>query len=90
MDIHVIIKVTGRVQGVFFRASAARAAEALGINGFVQNQQDGSVYLEAEGPEASVLSFIQWCRKGPPGARVETCETTAGGVRNYKKFEIRK
>ena len=63
--------VLGRVQGVFFRASCAQIARSLSLLGFVRNVPDGSVEVLAEGDESRVARLIDWCRKGPMGARVE-------------------
>ncbi len=65
------VRITGKVQGVFFRHSAREQAEALKINGWIKNQPDGSVLSEASGPRESLLSFIAWCKQGPPRANVE-------------------
>jgi acylphosphatase len=73
-NVHLII--TGRVQGVFFRASASRMARGLKINGFARNLPDGSVELVGEGEEAALERFIEWCRKGPTGSRVDHTEVT--------------
>jgi len=66
------IKVTvrGLVQGVSFRAAARGQAKALGVTGWVRNQPDGSVLLEAQGPVVSVERMLAWCRVGPPVAEV--------------------
>jgi acylphosphatase len=69
---HVI--VTGRVQGVFFRATAREHAKALGIQGFVKNLPDGSVELDAQGEEDSLRDLLHWAQHGPPGARVDNVE----------------
>ena len=69
-EARVRIRVTGRVQGVSYRAWTARTAGALGLRGFVQNQLDGSVILEAEGPVEALLALRQACAEGPPLARV--------------------
>jgi len=63
--------VTGRVQGVSFRWYTQRRAEALGLTGWVRNHHDGSVQLEAQGPEAAVAELVAWLHDGPPHARVE-------------------
>jgi acylphosphatase len=85
---HVDITIWGRVQGVFFRASAKEKADALGISGFVKNESDGSVYLEAEGDELAVKKMIDWCQDGPTGARVEKLEVNDGEVRKYIGFDV--
>jgi acylphosphatase len=63
--------VTGRVQGVAFRASTVHEGRALGLTGWVRNLADGSVELEAQGDEARVASLLAWCAHGPPAARVD-------------------
>jgi acylphosphatase len=87
---HVDITISGRVQGVFFRASAKEKADALGISGFVKNESDGRVYLEAEGDELAVKKMIDWCQDGPAGARVEKLEVNDGEVRKYTGFDVRR
>lgn len=67
----VLIRVYGRVQGVFFRHSAREKAHELNITGFARNEADGSVYIEAEGEEDELEQFITWCRIGPELAQVE-------------------
>jgi acylphosphatase len=62
--------VTGRVQGVSYRASTASEARRIGVVGWVRNRSDGSVELEVEGPEERVAALLSWCEKGPPSARV--------------------
>jgi len=64
------ISVEGRVQGVGFRYSAVNAARRYKVNGWVRNEYDGSVRLYCEGPEDAVERFVEWCRQGPPSARV--------------------
>lgn len=68
------VKVFGTVQGVFFRHSARIKFEELGIKGFARNESDGSVYLEAEGEKEALDKFLEWCKRGPPSARVERVE----------------
>lgn len=64
------IIVFGKVQGVWFRASARQQALNLGLKGFARNEADGTVYIEAEGPEEKVRQLIEWCHEGPVGAIV--------------------
>jgi acylphosphatase len=65
---HVII--TGRVQGVFFRANTVRAAERCGVSGWVRNRRDGTVEAVFEGEKTAVEKILQWCRHGDPPAAV--------------------
>jgi acylphosphatase len=62
--------VTGRVQGVCYRASTVDEACDHGLTGWVRNLPDGSVELEAQGDEGSVEALLAWCAHGPPAARV--------------------
>lgn len=85
----VKITVEGKVQGVFFRESARHEALRLGISGFIRNENETKVYIEAEGSEEDLKKFVDWCRKGPPMAFVETIETDfSDELKNYKGFEI--
>lgn len=87
---HLNIKVTGKVQGVFFRASTKQMADLLGVSGFVQNEPDDSVYLEAEGEENMVYKLVHWCHHGPDKAEVEHVSVTEGEIKTYTGFEIRR
>ncbi|MCS6788328.1 MAG: acylphosphatase [Aigarchaeota archaeon] len=68
--------VSGRVQGVFFRANAKRVADELGLSGWVRNLPDGRVEAVFEGPEEAVLKAVEWCRRGPPLAVVERVDVS--------------
>jgi acylphosphatase len=72
-QLHLMVR--GRVQGVFFRASAQREARRLGVCGWVKNRSDGSVEILAEGEELSVRELFGWAQKGPSAARVERVDT---------------
>lgn len=85
---HISILVTGDVQGVYFRATARDVAEELGLSGFVRNERDGNVYIEAEGPAEQLDKLVVWCKQGPRHARVENVEIKEGEVKGYKRFEI--
>lgn len=83
------VQVTGRVQGVFYRHSAAREAARLGLTGWVRNLPDGSVEAVAEGPRDRVQAFVDWCRQGPPSANVLAVDerwSTAEG--QHTAFEV--
>jgi acylphosphatase len=66
--------VRGRVQGVGFRYDAAARARSLGVGGWVRNRSDGTVEAVFEGPSDRVESLLDWCRRGPAGARVDAVE----------------
>ena len=65
------IRVTGRVQGVWYRGWTVDQARALGLSGWVRNRGDGSVEILAEGPDEAIAELIRRCQEGPPAARVE-------------------
>lgn len=69
--IQVKVVVTGRVQGVFYRARTKEKADLLGIKGYVKNLPDGSVEAVFQGEALSVTKMTNWCRKGPAAAKVE-------------------
>jgi len=80
--------IAGKVQGVWFRASAREQALALGITGHARNLADGSVEVLAIGPEAALDSFEQWLRRGPPLARVDQLLRTAVHADACNGFDI--
>jgi acylphosphatase len=69
---HVVVQ--GRVQGVYYRASARDHARRLNLSGWARNCPDGSVELVLEGERMPIEQFIAWCRKGPPAAVVTQVE----------------
>jgi acylphosphatase len=81
--------VTGRVQGVFFRAECARRARALGLGGSVRNRADGAVEAVFEGRPADVGAMIAWCRTGTEWAQVDEVETTEETPTDEHEFRIR-
>ena len=85
---HYDITIEGKVQGVWYRASARREALRLGLTGFVRNLSDGRVYAEAEGPEAALEAFVRWCEKGPPMADVTAVKVATAAVRGFDGFEV--
>lgn len=90
MKKHFKIQVFGKVQGVWYRASTQRKAEELGVQGFVRNQADGSVYVEAEGDVKALQALIDWCYEGPPGARVERVDQSEGEWKGFEGFQIKR
>jgi len=69
-EIRARVLISGRVQGVFFRQSAATAARARDLAGSVRNLPDGRVEAVFQGPRPDVEASIEWCRTGPPSAKV--------------------
>jgi acylphosphatase len=87
--LHIKIKVSGKVQGVYYRASAKEKADELGVCGFVRNEPNGDVYIEGEAPEEILYKFIKWCNLGPERAVVEKIDAKPGTVVGFTKFEIK-
>jgi len=84
------VYISGRVQGVFFRAATRRVAADLNLTGWVRNMEDGRVEALFEGADANVGKMIAWCKIGPPSAKVEQVELSeehyTGG---FPDFSIR-
>jgi acylphosphatase len=87
---HVSIRISGKVQGVYFRASTKATAEKFGIKGFVRNESDGSVYIVAEGEEESLKQFVAWCHHGPSHAEVSNVDLNEGPVQGHTSFDIKR
>ena len=85
---NINLKIYGQVQGVFFRQGVKDMALELGLAGFVRNEPDGSVYLEIEGEESALEKMAEFCRKGPPGAKVNSLDISEGAVQNFTGFNI--
>ncbi|MBP9094340.1 acylphosphatase [bacterium] len=96
------LRITGRVQGVFYRHSTKQEAQKLGLLGWVRNQADGAVEVLAAGPEPALKCLIDWCEQGPPLSIVDSVEVkwlapeilseakfTEDEVKFSDKFEIR-
>lgn len=88
-NVRVHLIVEGRVQGVWFRESTRIKAAELEINGWVKNRSDGSVEIIAEGPEADIRKFIEWCHEGPSYADVTKIAESSEDFRNeFDSFNI--
>jgi acylphosphatase len=70
------IRVSGKVQGVNYRHYTTKKANTIGLTGFVRNEDDGSVYIEAQGNADGLNELVEWCRHGPERARVQKVEST--------------
>lgn len=84
---HLVI--SGRVQGVWYRASAREAAMRIGVTGWVRNLPNGDVEAFAEGDRDDLERFIEWCRQGPPHARVERVDVRRTEPERHAAFQIR-
>ena len=85
----VHLKIHGKVQGVFFRATAREKAEELGLVGWVRNNPEGYVEVAAEGEREDLESFIAWCNKGPRNSRVDHVSVVWGSYsKEFKDFRI--
>ena len=84
------VRVSGQVQGVFFRDSTQQKAEELGLAGWVKNLPDGQVEAVFEGPSENVRAMVRWCEEGPRHASVENVETDFESARgDLESFEVR-
>jgi acylphosphatase len=83
------VRVTGLVQGVFFRAWTRDQARELGVAGWVRNCADGSVEAHVEGEAGAVEELVNLLREGPPGARVDHVEVETADPEGLSTFEVR-
>lgn len=83
------VLVTGRVQGVYFRAHTVEIARAAGVRGWVANRSDGAVEAHLEGPTSAVAQVIAWMHHGPPRAHIETVVDHAVPMAGMADFEVR-
>jgi acylphosphatase len=82
------VRITGRVQGVFFRDSCRREAERRQVAGWVTNADDGSVQAVFEGTADAVEAMIAWCRRGPSAATVDRVEVTDQSPSGERGFRV--
>lgn len=78
MPRRIEIKITGRVQGVFFRQAAKMVADTLGLTGWARNEPDGSVRIVAEGEEEKLQKLAEWCRTGTEYSKIKNVEIEWG------------
>ena len=87
--LHYNITIVGLVQGVWFRKYTKDKAVELKIKGFVKNNKDSKVYLEAEGDTLMLGIFLEWLKVGSPMSIVSSVDYTVGVIKNFKYFEIK-
>jgi len=88
-DIARHLSITGRVQGVFFRAWSREQAEALGLRGWIRNRPDGHVEAHVEGEQGAVEQMIERLRGGPPAAHVDDLRIWDADMCDFEGFEVR-
>lgn len=87
--IRAAVRVSGKVQGVFFRHSARLRATGLGLTGWIRNREDGDVDATVEGARDRVAEFIAWCRVGPPHAEVRELKVTeSAATGEFSSFRV--
>ena len=87
----VQLRISGKVQGVYYRSSASEEARVLGLCGFVRNLPTGEVELIAEGPSAALDALIAWCKVGPPAAEVAAVDVRyESSTGEYLDFRVRR
>lgn len=88
---HINIKVKGKVQGVYFRATTKAVADQVGAKGFVVNLKDGSVYIEVEGDKFALETVVEFCHEGPDNAVIDAVEVEEDAeIKGFKNFEVLK
>jgi acylphosphatase len=88
-NVRARLLISGRVQGVAFRWETQRASQRHDVTGWVRNLPDGRVEAVIEGPRDQVNDLIDWCRKGPPAARVDSLDIQWGDFQGaFAGFDI--
>jgi len=85
---HITITVSGKVQGVYFRAFTQKEAQRLNLRGFVRNEPNGNVYIEAEGEEVNLNQLVSWCQIGSPKSLVTDIKVRTGDLKHFSEFVI--
>ena len=85
---HLRLRIYGRVQRIGFRFQSMQTAYKYDVRGMVRNMEDGSVYIEAEGEHGNMEKFVEWCKIGPLGAKIEKFLVEEGTFKNYTSFDI--
>lgn len=84
--VHLLIK--GKVQGVFYRATAKEMADEIGITGWVKNTPADSVEIVASGSQQGLQQFIEWCKRGPSRAKVSEVKVDEMDEATFDEFTI--
>ncbi|WP_336038153.1 acylphosphatase [Halobacterium yunchengense] len=84
------VLVSGKVQGVYYRANTREAATDRGVDGWVRNLRDGRVEAVFEGDREAVEAMVEWCHEGSPAARVDGVEVEYGDPEGEEGFRVRR
>ena len=84
------LEISGKVQGVFFRATAKKVAEENKVTGWIRNMENGNVEVFATGYKEDVERFIDWCKHGPPNAKVFDITITYIEETTFKEFKVKR
>jgi acylphosphatase len=84
----ISITVSGKVQGVFYRANTEKKAKEIGVSGFVRNEPNGDVYIEAQGTETQLEQLKDWCKKGPERAVINHMHSSPMELKEETGFYI--
>lgn len=90
MNTQALIRVSGKVQGVWFRKYTSEKALELGLTGWVRNESDGSVLIVACGDPEQLSAFLAWCRQGSPRSRVDHVDVKYQEPENWTSFMIQR
>ena len=90
MEKQVVLKIYGRVQGVFFRDSTRQKAAELNLVGWVKNEPEGTIKIVAKGKEEKLKELIKWCYNGPRLAQVEKVDIEwQEATGQFEEFEVK-
>ena len=88
--LQVYLIISGKVQGVFYRISCQEIAQGLGLTGWVKNLPTGQVEVLAQGEKEKIEKLIEWCKKGPPGAKVSEVKVEwQNNLNKFVQFQIK-
>lgn len=82
------LTISGKVQGVFYRASAKKEAEKFGLKGWVRNTDTGSVEIMVTGDDADLQKFVGWCKKGPARSEVSNVDVQGAPLAQFPDFSV--
>ena len=82
------LTIKGKVQGVFYRATAKDVADLIGLRGWIRNLPNNNVEITATAPEETLQKFVNWCKQGPPKAKVDDVIIEELSLEEFNGFRI--